>query len=492
MSTSSRNAHQADWSPVRETTARRASVSEDIVDGQTGTAEEHEIRQRKKNSDRSGSAGGGSKMREEGSRSEPRTNPAAQASRSAKSRKRDNQSEEVDMAHANFLFGLLRPFKMAFLVAWAFRSILIYVAGFLLGIILLQHLASSLLSRFHLPSLSNLLPAPLTATLAKVDVCVLPLASICLPACAKQKRSAQELRRRLGLAESTELAAKFTSGMVDLVASTPQAQYVQRVSNGAHTLSQAFKMRSTVPSADLISLDLERIGDETEKMVDSVIEVEVQGRVAVADMVAGNQQLLDMLAKPNRYSADLVERRLDRLVDNTDSMLESLQLQLVSAQKSASKVLALQRQLRGKLFAEQNDLQEQDVEDRSARSFLTALRRPFDQGLTKPLSAIENFRLQKNLDLITVAVDDVQDWSTRFSDFSLYLRSYRSQVSARKRQLSQHQWTSAELTVEDRIQAIGRLLEPAQQRLAELEKVAEKQGDEVRIGRPSLDGATSS
>ncbi|CAD6964239.1 unnamed protein product, partial [Tilletia controversa] len=173
------------------------------------------------------------------------------------------------------------------------------------------------------------------------------------------------------------------------------------------------------------------------------------------------------------------------------SVLEALQLQLVSAQKSASRVLALQRQLRGKLFAEQSDLQEQDVEDRSARSFLTALRRPFDQGLTKPLSAIENFRLQKNLDLVTVAVDDVQDWSARFSDFSLYLRSYRSQVSARKRQLSQHQWTSAELTVEDRIQAIGRLLEPAQQRLAELEKTAERQGDEHREGRPSLDSPPS-
>ncbi|CAD6917568.1 unnamed protein product [Tilletia laevis] len=490
MSTLNGDSFQAEMSSVRGVTV------ESVVEGQTDRVapEDQDIRHRNKKSSSSSSPRKSvpeGKAREEQRRSQQPREKTNQAPRSAKSRRKDEREGEVDQAHADFLFGLLRPFKMAFLVAWTFRSVLLYVAGFALGAMLLQHLASSLLSRFHLPSFSNFLPGPLNATLAKMDVCVLPLASICFPACAQQKRSAQELRRRLGLAESTELVVKFTSGMVDLVAQTPQAQYVQQVSNGAHTLSQAFKMRSTVPSAELISLDLERIGDETEKMVDSVIEVEVQGRVAVADMVAGNRELVNMLAKPNRYSADLVERRLDRLVDNTDSVLEALQLQLVSAQKSASRVLALQRQLRGKLFAEQSDLQEQDVEDRSARSFLTALRRPFDQGLTKPLSAIENFRLQKNLDLVTVAVDDVQDWSARFSDFSLYLRSYRSQVSARKRQLSQHQWTSAELTVEDRIQAIGRLLEPAQQRLAELEKTAERQGDEHREGRPSLDSPPS-
>jgi len=361
---------------------------------------------------------------------------------------------------------------------------LIYVAGVLLGFFILQHLALSLLSRFpSIPGLHNLIPRPLTSTLSSIDVCAtVPLATTVLPYCSRKQRSDREKRRRLGLAESTEFAAKFTKGMVDFVASsTPQAAYVQRVSNSAHTLSQAIRMRSTVPSAKMISHELEKIGDETEHMIDAVIEVEVQGRVAVSDMVSGNTELVGMLQQPGRYSADLVERRLDRLLENTDSQLEALQTQLISAQGSAAKVVALQRALAGKLYAEQTDLEEQDVQNRDATSLLRLLRRPFDQQAHfKPLTALESYRLQKNLDLLTVAVEDIQDWSNRFSDFRTYLISYRSQVSARKRQLSQHQWTSADLTVEDRIKAIGRLLEPAQQRLAEIEKDDKKAADKQR------------
>ncbi|KAK0535964.1 hypothetical protein OC834_001319 [Tilletia horrida] len=441
-----------------------------------------------------------------------RSKPPQPSSYSSPKASSARRKDEFELANAKFLSGVLLPLKMLVLVPWSLRFYLFYALGIAFSILVLQNLLLTLLGRLRLPfstpALSSLIPGPLASGLAKVDICSAPLASTWFPHCAQQERSQRELRRRLGLAESTEHAAKFTSGMVDLVSTTPQASYVQRVSNSAHTLSQAFRLRSTVPSAPHISRDLEKIGEETERMVDSVIEVEVQGRVAVGDMVAGNNELMSMLQQPSRYSADLVERRLNRLIDGTDAALEALQVQLVAAQRSAATVVALQRQLRGKLYADQSDLQELHVEDQEARSFLSALRRSFDllpgqdaqesaaQRSKKPLSALESYRLQKNLDLLNVAVDDVQDWSNRFSEFSIYLRSYRSQVSARKRQLSQHQWTSADLTVEDRIKAIGRLLEPAQQRLAQIEKKADAAGAngrgaaEVREQRVGIDAGS--
>ncbi|KAK0556215.1 hypothetical protein OC846_001309 [Tilletia horrida] len=414
--------------------------------------------------------------------------PQLSSAPAARANVKPRKSSENEDFIPHFLAGLIRPFK----IMWTFRFLFVYFGGFLLGLWLVMSMMNFVLRllNLHNPLLSgfkafgNLFSskgsgstALLFGAASNMSICSAPLASVWLSHCAKQKRSERELRRRLGLAESAEYTAKFTSGMVDLVAQTPHAQYVQRVSNGAYTLSQAFRMRATVPSAPQIASDLDKIGEETEKMVDSIIEVEVQGRVAVSDMMAGNKELKMMLEQQRRYSADVIERRLDRFVDSTDGLLATLQEQLISAQQSASRVMSIQRSLRGKLLLEQSDLQEQDIADRDARSLVSSLRRVFESrqqdGLSeiiKPLSPLESHRLQKNLDLLNVAMDDIQAWQSQLSEYSVYLRSYRSQVSARKRQLSVHQWSSEGLSIEHRIEAIGRLLEPAQQRLAQLEQ----------------------
>ncbi|KAE8229305.1 hypothetical protein CF326_g5727 [Tilletia indica] len=408
------------------------------------------------------------------------------------------QSDELKRADSHIYSGLARPLKFIVSIPRMVWLAILCIAGLLLGTVLLYQLVTfvksfqfSISPHQVLRSLVKLIPTSKLWSLTPIEICTLPLANKWIPPCIEREQQQQELRRRAELAQSTKIAVKLTSGMLDIISKTPQAYEVQRISNGAYSLSQAFNARSSFPSAKRISQDLEKIGDETEKMIDNVLEVEVQGRLVVADLVAGSQQLADMLAMPDRYSANLVERQLNKFLDNADAQLSSLQVQLIAAQTGDSKALTLQRQLHGMLLTEQTDLQETHASEVDSRTFTASLRRWFDGNAAQPLTVLETLRLEKNLNLVNGAVGETNDWSEHFSMFVLYLRSYRSQVTARKRQLGQHQWTNSEMTVEDSVKAVNRLLQPLQERLERLERGAGTSNEKVHAGTFTIDGQAS-
>ncbi|KAE8221266.1 hypothetical protein CF319_g5341 [Tilletia indica] len=345
-----------------------------------------------------------------------------------------------------------------------------YLVGLWLAVILLGQIVG-----FFVPIDSSLPPSEVPSAIVRLvvlgDVCVIPLAGLWSPVCAHLRQQERELRRRAGFVQSTETVAKLTSGILDVITSTPQPSEIQRVSHGAYWLSQVFKAQRTLPAADDISRDLEKIGHQTKKVLDNMLQVEAEGRLVVADMMAGCQELVEMLTHPTKYSAFLVEKQVNNFVARTDAMIGSLQSQLNSAQKRTSGVLTLQNQLHGKLLTEQIALQQTQDADRETRTFTATVLQMFDSNLPKPINDLESSRLKKHLDLMEQAIAEVKQWSDRLSTLSLF---HRYQITTRKQQLGRHQRLPSERSVEDRIKAIDQLLEPARQRLARLEQGIKK------------------
>ena len=275
----------------------------------------------------------------------------------------------------------------------------------------------------------------------------------------------EDIARRYGIAVVAEGGMKNMSDIVHWVVKTPSSPRIQSIVQSASTMSMAFRHKTDLVSKEAISKDFDRIADKADHLIDTVINVETNGRTIAKDMISGYEEVLHMLAQPSTYTSVQLESRLDKHLLFMEKRMEELQEMLQSAQSVASETLSVQKSLMGKLYAEQTDMEDLEMKFLDANSIMNKI-----WGAKPDLNEVQYQKVKRNLELCTFAVEEMQDWSRHFGGYLLYLRTYRAQVKMGRRQLDEHVWATDGLTLEDRIKSMSKLIEPAKERLRTYEE----------------------
>lgn len=293
-----------------------------------------------------------------------------------------------------------------------------------------------------------------------------------------------EIAKRYGIALSTEDGLKNMTNMVHWVTHTPAAARILQITRSASSMSAAFRHKTDLVSKEAICRDLDGIADKADLLIDAAIDVETSGRTIAKEMIAGYEEILHMLEQRETYAAAQIELKLNKHLRIMEDDMDRLQEMLVRAQTLAGETLATQRSLMGKLYSEQTDLEDQQVRFLDANSIMNKI-----WGTKPEISEVQYHKLKRNLELCTFVVQEMQDWNRHFSNYLLYLRTYRAHVRAGRKQYDEHLWTTGDLTLEDRIRSMGRLMEPAKARLMQYEENQRMHRPAAAAGAASAAGA---